>query len=286
MSKPKNAETDPKADKAAAKAALKKGADELRKAQAAEKKKAAPAKPPVKDGGKLDVLPPMKPIIPAKGEIGELVRKCLTFSPDQRFVTGIDVETTTGEYLRLFDNFQAAGECWQLIIGSLIYHGRTLKDFGGSDNFAAAMAASGRSLSSCKAYESTFVNTPTPLLKLGVPYTALRHTVKVKDKEKKETLIREIAAAEKAGEPMTVEQVKAKAEKLAPKKKKPAPAKVEYKELTSDETTMLETFTGFVGDTHKYMEAMSFLREVEPAKTDKLRGMLADIAKFSAKLDS
>lgn len=273
---------DPKAAKAAAKAALKKGADELRKAQAAAKK--ADTKPPVIDAGKLDVLPP--PIRPARGDIGEIMRKCLVTEGPNHAIVRLNPETTKAEYLAMFDNFMGIGECWQIEIGKLIVAGESLPCFKGK--YVEAMAASGRSIDSVKAYRAVVVNTPPELLALNVPYTALRQTVKVRDPEKKAELIKEIAAAQKTDAPMTVEEVKRAADKAAPKKKTrenkakpPEPVK-----LNADEKAMLKMFIEALKEPHKIMDDMSFLFDADKEDTAKLREMLRDFVKFSHKMES
>lgn len=280
---PKKATDDPKAKSAAAKAALKKGADELKKAQAAEKKKPA-AKPPVVDGGTLAVIPP--PIKPAKGDIGEIMRKCLVTEGPNHAIVSLNPETTKAEYLAIFDNFIGIGECWQIELGKLIVLGESLSSFKGK--YAEAMAASGRSIDSVKAYRAVVVNTPPELLALNVPYTSARQTVKVRDPEKKAALFHKIAAAQKTDTPMTVEQVKEEADKAAPKKKTRANAAkpTEPVRLNADEKSMLHTFTNFIGEAHKYMDAMSFLFDADREETAKLREMLRDIAKFSSRMES
>lgn len=271
--------TDHKAAKAAAKAALKKGADELKKAQAEAKKN-----PPVIDAGKLDVIPPA--IKPARGDIGEIMRKCLVTEGPNHAIVSLNPETTKAEYLAIFDNYMGVGECWQIELGKLIVAGESLPCFKGK--YVEAMAASGRSIDSVKAYRAVVVNTPPELLALNVPYTALRQTVKVRDPEKKAELIKEIAAAQKTDSPMTVEEVKKAADKAAPKKKTrenkakpPEPVK-----LNADEKQMLKLFIESLKEPHKIMEDMSFLFDADKDDTAKLREMLRDFAKFSHKMES
>jgi len=285
MSTPKKTETKPQSDKAKlteeGKKLAKLKADEAKAKLAAMKK---PATKTVVDKSPA-VIPPAKAIVPAKGDVGEIMKRCLEVSADHRFVTSIRVDTTKEEYLAIFDDFQGQGECWQLRLGSLIHHGQTLKAFGGEEHFAAAMAASGRGLDSCKAYLSTYVNTPPALLKLGIPYTALRHTVKVRDPEKKETLIKEIAAAEKSGEPMTVDEVKKKADKLAPKKKTATQKARVYLTLTDDQKSMLKDLEALVSPVADVVKDYGWLSDAKASDTAKLRGMLEGIVKFAGKLE-
>jgi len=273
---------DPKTDKAAAKAALKKGADELKKAQAAEKK--AAAKPAVIDAAPLTVLPP--PIKPARGDIGEIMRKCVVTEGPNHSIVSLHPETTKSEYLAIFDNYVGVGECWQIELGKLIVAGESLPCFKGK--YVEAMAASGRSIDSVKAYRAVVVNTPPELLALKVPYTALRQTVKVRDPEKKAELIKEIAAAQKTDTPLTVDAVKKLADKAAPKKKTsenkakpPEPVK-----LNADEKAMLKLFIEALKEPHKLLDDMSFLFDADKEDTAKLREMLRDFAKFAHKMEA
>lgn len=273
---------DPKAAKAAAKAALKKGADELKKAQAAAKK--ADTKPPIIDAAPLAVIPP--PIKPARGDIGEIMRKCVVTEGPNHSIVSLNPETTKGEYLAIFDNYVGVGECWQIELGKLIVAGESLPCFKGK--YVEAMVASGRSIDSVKAYRAVVVNTPPELLALNVPYTALRQTVKVRDPEKKAEIIREIAAAENTDTPLTVDAVKKLVNKAAPKKKTrenkakpPEPVK-----LNADEKAMLKLFVESLKEPHKMMDDMSFLFDADKEDTAKLREMLRDFVKFASRMES
>lgn len=249
------------------------------------KKPAAKATPPAKDGGKLEVIPPVKTIAPAKGDVGEIMQKCLEISPDGRYVTGIKVGTTTGEYVAMFDNCRGIGESWQFFFGSLIFHGRTMKEFGGDERFEEAMAKCGRGIDSCKSYEIVFRNTPIKYIKQGLAFTVARQTVKIRNPEQKALLLDKIIAADKSGESMTVKEVAAEAHKLVPKKKTAAQKPREYTELTADQESMLRDYTVVIESAQKMSADMSFLRDAKPAVTAKVRGMLAEIAAFSAKLE-
>lgn len=275
---------DTKAAKEAAKAALKKGAEELKKAQAAAKALAAETPPvTVVDSAPLTVIPPA--IKPARGDIGEIMRRCLVTDGPNHAIVSLNPETTKAEYLAIFDNYVGVGECWQIELGKLIVAGESLPCFKGK--YVEAMAASGRSIDSVKAYRAVVVNTPPELLALNVPYTALRQTVKVRDPEKKAAIIREIAAAQKTDTPLTVDAVKKLADKAAPKTKTRTNAKkLEPVKLSADEKAMLKMFVDSLKEPHKIMEDMSFLFDADKEDTAKLREMLRDFAKFSHKMES
>ncbi len=275
---------DTKSTSAAAKAKLAAGAAEIKKLTAAKK----PAtKSPVKDGGKLEVIP--APIIAAKGDVAEIMRKRLTVQGDAMLITAIDPETTKGEVLAMFDNFVGEGECWQIRLGQFIKLSAELPCFGGQSKFAAAMAASGRSLDSCKKYLSLVTNTPPELLTKGVGYTALAQTVKVRDPEKKAALIEKIVEAKEKGEPMTVEQVKKQADKLAPAKPKPkAPARQKLVLSDDDKHILAEFIDKHLRPTVLALEAaneLSYLYDAEPEDVAELRGLLKALVRLDDKLE-
>lgn len=197
-----------------AKAKLAAGAAELRKLQAEEKSKKVSSKTlPAKSGGKLEVIPK---IVESKEDINTIMGKCVVMSSDNGSLK-LSPDTTTGEYVRIFDNVTGLGERVQFLIGDLINQGAELKAFEGK--YAAAMSSTGRSIDTLKAYASAAKHTPPAWRKLA-PYTHCREVIKIEDKEKAKAILVEYAESEKNGAPLSVKDIRAKADKVAPRKPK------------------------------------------------------------------
>ncbi len=287
--------TDTKDSKAAARAKLAKGAAELRKAEAAAKK-AKPAGKRIADNTtkskpvKVDSVEPPLKIVLSKDDLNDIMARCVKTRKDNTGLT-LAPETTAGEYVALFDHFTDYAEKFQLLIGDLIIAGETLPAFGGDKGkYTAAMLASGRSLSTLKAYRSTALHTPPKLRTL--PYTHLHATVKVQAIEDKTTLIEEATAEAKDGKMPSVKVLRERAAKFAPKKtggkkrgpKKAAKAPRETRDLTFDENEILNEIEDVAAKLESLIGGASFLLEAKTDSTSTLREKLGAIARFHGQL--
>lgn len=280
--KPKVAKKSP-AKKSDAKAALAAGAAELRKAQAEAKKKVSSKTLPTKDAGKLEVIPK---IIEAKGDVNEIMAKCVVMSPDNGSLK-LDKDTTTGEYVRIFDNVVGLSENVQFLIGDLINQGAELKSFDGK--YAAAMASTGRSIDALKAYASAARHTPPAWRKLA-PYTHCREVIKIEDKEAAKAILVEYAESEKKGKPLTVKQVRAKAAPLAqrqpkkPRVKKTTDAPKPPLIMSELERDHLRDMESVADRLVTLIGSAAYALDISTEESLTLREKLDTIARFAAQL--
>lgn len=230
-----------------------------------------------------EVLPK---IVACKDDPREVAARRVTLTNNGHSFT-LDKETTAGEALVLFDSFKAIGDNWQLRVGRLILECEKLPCFGGK--FAAAMAATGRSLDSCKHYRMVALNIP-PSLQL-LPYSHLRRIVPVPELEDKKTIIMEALKVEK--ETGTLPNVKAIADEVAKivprKKKKTKPAKAKKDEapkrdITVEEKAAIEEMEGHAALLDSCIQSAAFALELRTDDTMILREKLERIARFYAQL--
>ena len=240
--------------------------------------------------------PPKKSVVADKQEIMRLGRskvaeipyRGVTLSGPHKVVTKLSPDMTEAEVFAVFDGLlYKKEEVWQVRIGTLIRACKDLPCFGGLDKFEAAMAKSGRGISSVRKYLTLVERTPMELLELpGIKYTIAAATVTVKDPEKKAALFHEISAACEKGESLTVDEVKKKVAEIVPQKpsKKSRPAS----ELTEEQKDFLVRFAGKITDAHAFYQARqdrAFLDVAPKEETEELRRMLGEFAKLSAKLE-
>lgn len=279
--KPKSKKTSKPAK--SAKERLAAGAKNLQKLRSAEKKNNPVGNPGVIDATNLEVF---APIVKSKDDPKEIMARRVTMTNNGRSFT-LDKETTAGEFVSLFDEFKAIGDNWQLRIGRLILEGEKLPCFNGK--YTEAMAATRRSLDSCKHYRMVALNIPANLQVL--PYTHLREVVKVPELEDKKTIIMEAVEVEKkTGKLPSVKEIRVEADKFKPrkpKKKKAAKAKkdaVEKRDITVEERAAIEEMEGHAALLDSCIQSAAFALELKSDATMILREKLERIARFYGQL--
>lgn len=198
MKQPAKKKTSPK-DKLAA------GAAKIREAKA--KAKAKPAKVAI-------VNEVFAPIEKANRPLAAIMADHVTVNADNTGVT-IAKGIPNGEYLAVFDFFAHQAECSGFLLGDVINAAETV--FG--EKYAAALAATGRALSTLIGYATVAGRTPFAM-RSKLTFSAHRELVKVPALEDRKTIIAEAVAAEKAGKPLTVRELREKADKFTPRKPK------------------------------------------------------------------
>lgn len=299
----------PKAKKPAAKKTAKQiadakllaGAKKIRLAEAAKNK--STSKSPAKKNGvspttreaKVDEILPK--IVEAKGPIMDILEKCVTIDKNG---TGVGVkvapETSIGEALRIFDYFGTEEGLSGIRFGNAVNAIGALPcmTVGGKSKYAEIMASTGRSLDRVKTLASVARLVPLPLQNLSseIKIEHLRAASKLHDKpEEQKKLLLEAKEKADAGKPMTVKEIKAKADKLAPRKSQPkkTPAKaaarpVATRDMTTEEKDALIDLEDKAASLCAAIGGASFALEIGGEHTITLREKLADIARFSAKL--
>lgn len=210
-------------------------------------------------------------------DVPALMKKRVRIDTVQSHLT-LDDKTTPGEYVKIFDNFTDYGERFQFLIGDLILAGETLPLMGGK--YTPLMLSTGRSLDSLKAYRSVALHTP-PELRL-LPYTATRETVKIPKLEDRKAIIEKCAELAKDGKMPTVQEVRALADKLMPRKKKakkPAgtPA-AELREATPEELAVLKELEDNGAAFSIHLEMSAFVHDISEEHTIKLRDILKQLS--------
>lgn len=289
-SKPAKKQSAKKPDKSAAKAKLAAGAAAIRKAEADAKKNKKGAdigtKNPKAKRVKVDAIEvPIPKIFESKQDVHEIMHKRVIIDEKSASLV-LDSETTTGEYVKIFDNLVSYGERFQLLIGDLVIAGEKLASFGGK--YAAIMLGSGRKLDTLKHYRSTAFHTPKALRLL--PYSHLHEVVKVPALEDKSRIIKDAAKAAKEGKMPSVQEIRKEADKCKPRKKKKAAipaAKKEAKvrrDLTGDENAVLAEMEDAAARLSSMIEGGAFLLEAKTDSTSTLREKLDRIARFAGQL--
>lgn len=273
-----------KPESKSAKQALAEGAKAIRAAKAAKKtppKKPAEKKPETS----LDVIAPIEV---CKDDISEIMARCVTPSKDGTSLK-LNPDTTAGEYVRIFDNVTSLGEKVQFLIGDVINEGAKLKSFGGK--YAGMMASTGRSIDTLRSYASVAKNTPPSLRNLhpALTYTHIKQVAKVPALEDKKEILEAAADSAKAGKPLTVKEIAAKADKKSPKKKKsskpkPDKVKLELRDPTSDESALILQLEDSASRLSSEIGGASSLLEVKRAELKPLIEKLDAIARFNAQL--
>lgn len=265
------------------------GAAAIKKAEAEAKKKNVSSTTPPKDGGKLEVLPKIET---NKEDIGAIMQRRVTIDG---FALALDSNTEAGEYVRIFDSISGQVEMGGLILGDLINQGAELKCFGGK--YAAAMASTGRSVDRLKTFASVAKNTPLSLREMitkrkEIQFEHIREISKVPELEDKKGIVKELVEAAKEGKPLTVKQVREKADKFKPRKKKkvkpakPAKEPKLKRDITVEEKDILISLESKASDLCAEIEGASFALEIHTHETAILREKLERIARFFGQLNA
>lgn len=288
MSTKKKADTKPaKSNRAAMDANAK-----LIQKSRAKKLPSSPAKP-AKKKNKGDTAPALNldnlgPLEISKDPVDQIIAARVTMAADKSSLM-LDVDTTAGEYLSIFDNILGLGQSVQFLIGDVINQGAQLKCFG--EKYAAAMASTGRSVDSLKAYASAAKHIPPGMRNphREVTYTHLREIVKVPKLEDKQAIVDAAVAAAEKGKPLTVKQIREKADKFKPRKTKPKATKVRpdakpVHEMTFDEGILWDDMMEKAHALGSAIDLCGGLTNVGPAIKKPALEVLQRIGRFSAKL--
>lgn len=220
-----------------------------------------------------DTLPEIEEV---EVDVKMLIKKCLTLDPIYPAVT-VNEKTTTGEGAKLFDYFSNQAESVQFIVGDLILGLENSPAFkvNGVSKFTEAMLATGRSLDSCKAYRSVAFHTP-PEMRL-LPYTHTRETVKIKNLEDRKAIIEKFAKLADEGKKPSVQEVRAAADKFAPRKpkgKKAVITIVPTREATPEEEAVLKELEENGKAFASHLEMSDFLHNLSEKHVAKIRDIL------------
>jgi hypothetical protein len=193
----------------------------------------------------------------------------------------LDEGTTTGEYLKIFDSIIGYSEGFQFLVGDLILKGEKLACFGGESKYRDVMLSTGRSLDSLKAYRSVAFHTP-PEMRL-LPYTHIRETVKIENLEDRKAIIEKFAKLADEGKKPSVQEVRAAADKLAPRKpkgkgKKPIVTIAPVRDATEAEEAVLKELEEEASHLASHVELSDFVFALKDAQVKKLRELLGRIA--------
>lgn len=191
-------------------AGVKKFREEEAKAAAAKPKaEAKPAKAIVV------VEPPVKAVVVAKGDINDILERHVKMT-DGNSAVHIDKDTPAGEYVRIFDYFNSFSEKVQFLLGDVINAGENIL----GEKYEAVMAATQRPIGQLKQYAYVARNVPPSLRNLHpkLLYTHVAEVAKVPQLEDKKAILDAAAKAANDGHPMTVKEVRLKADKLVPRK--------------------------------------------------------------------
>lgn len=204
-------------------------------------------------------------------DVKDLMKKRVKIDAEHSTLT-LDEKTTPGEYVKLFDNFVDYNERWQFLVGDMILAGEKLPSMGGK--YTALMLSTGRSLDSLKSYRSVALHTPPELRLLN--YTCTRETVKIPKLEDRKAIIEKFAEAAKTGNAPRVEDVRAAADRLVPRKKKAKkPAKSgDFRNPTAEETAVLKELEESGRAFSSHLEMSEFVHSLADEHTAKLREIL------------
>lgn len=242
------------------------------------KKPAKEKKPKAKTAGKLEVLPK---IVEPKGAIEEILEKRVTMEKNNIGMK-LDPDTTAGEAVRLLDFFVDDTEISGVRLGHFINEASKLKCWGGK--YLAAIASTGRSLDRLKTFASVAKNVPPALCNRHheIKFEHLRAIAKVPALEDKKALVDEMVKAADDGKPMTVAQIKAKADRLAPRpKKRPRADSIPdtNRAATVEEKETIREIESAAAALESALSGASFLAEIVKSETAILREKLAAIGK-------
>lgn len=270
------------------KAALDKAAADLRKLKADAKtpkgKKAPPAPSSAKDGGKLEIIAPVKPSLTP---IVEILRDRVNIADDFSSLNLRD-ETTISEFLPIFDHFGEVGRKYQFVLGDLYNEGFRL--YG--DTFAHQMAASGRPVSTLKKWGSIAANVPPNLRNLH-PKLEWSHCAEVAtlpDVKDKKEILTEAAKEAKAGKVPAVKVIRERVQKIKPKQKRKPKAAKKKKDATPkriatfDERDAIIAMEDVAAKLESLIGAASFCLEINTDETATLREKLGAAARFLAQI--
>jgi len=223
---------------ASSKAALAKGAAEIRKLTA----KSLAAKKPAPDGA-LTVPPPFNE---STEEIKTLLKKHVVIAEDYTYLR-IKDDTEIGEFLPIYDFIrEEAGKAkdkadkWQFIEGDCYNEGKRL--FG--KEFAVLMATNGRPVSTLKKFGSISANIDTALRNLHpkLDWSHVAEVAKVPNEADKRDILEAAAKKLEGGESVSVKDIRTEADKHKPRKpqgKKPAAVKYE---MNVEEQSLITAF--------------------------------------------
>lgn len=229
--------------------------------------------------GKRVVNNTLPEIEEVESDVKTLIKKCVILDADHPALT-LNENTTAGEAVKLFDYFVDQSESVQFIIGDLILAMEKLPAFKvkGESKFTQAMLASGRSLDTCKAYRSVAFHTPSHLRLL--PYTHTRETSKIANPEDRKALIEKFAKEADEGKMPTVQEVRAAADRLVPRKKKgaqPATTATPGREATDGELVIVRELQDSGGAFLAHLEISDFIHVIDAEWTAKLREIVKRI---------
>lgn len=261
---------------------LAEGAKAVRAAAKAEREKGKQAKSAdIGTKGELAVIPPIKI---CKDDIQKILDRRVVMGKNHASLT-INPDTTPGEYLAIFDNIIGLGEKVQFLIGDVINEGEKLACFG--DKYAAAMASTGRPISTLKHYASAARNIPQNLRSLhsAITYSHCAEVVKIPAMEDKKELLTAAADAARQGSPMTVKEIRERAAKLIPKKKKKKKAEVDAgADASEEEKVAIEEICAELDKALSVMARVEFLAGIKAEDVDGIVTRCDEIEKLASVL--
>lgn len=237
-----------------------------------------------KDGGTLEIIPEVKE---CKDPIDEILARRVTFNKEFSSAK-LDKETTPGEYVRIYDWARSGVEHSGFVLGDIINAAEAI--FG--EKYAVALASTGRSINTLKAYAWVARQTPTSLRDRhpDIGFTHLKALAKVPQLEDKKAIVEEMVERAKAGKPMTVPEVSKRADAFKPKKAKKKKAKADDAPdyvMSEDEQRKFSELANAIENAAALAKDgdLKFIKELTADELKEIKANLKVIAKFAEGLE-